>query len=67
MKNREYLHNKEGFIKLLIIVIVALLLMRYFHVTFSGILNYFHLTWNDVIVWLVKALEWFKNLFNSVK
>ena len=66
--HQKYLYKKEGgFIQLIIVIIVALLLMRYFNLTFTGILDYFNLTWNDVIAWLGKALQWFKDLFNSVK
>ncbi|KKR62653.1 hypothetical protein A2643_03840 [Candidatus Nomurabacteria bacterium RIFCSPHIGHO2_01_FULL_39_220] len=60
-------NKQSGFLKIIIIIVVALLLMRYFGITFSGILDYFHLTWIDVIGWLKKALDWFKDLFNSVK
>lgn len=60
--------NKNGgFLKFIIIIIVVLLLMRYFHITISGILAYFHLTWAEIINWLKQALDWFKDLFNSVK
>lgn len=60
--------NKQGgFIKLIILVVIALLLMRHFGWTFSGILEYFNLTWVEVIDWCKKALVWFKDLFNSVK
>lgn len=59
--------SQSGFFQIIIIVVVALLLMKYFHLTFSGILEYFHLTWLDVIRWLKSALDWFKDLFNSVK
>ncbi len=62
IKNRE-----GGFLKLIIFIIVALLLMRYFNITFSGVLAYFNLTWTEVINWFKQALEWFKSLFNSVK
>jgi hypothetical protein len=62
MKNR-----KKGFFQIIIIIIVALLLMRYFGLTISGILAYFHLTWGEIIGWLKSALDWFKDLFNSVK
>ena len=58
---------QAGFLQLIIIIVVVLLLMRYFGITFSGILDYFHLTWLDVLGWLKRALEWFKDLFNSVK
>ncbi|MSU44828.1 hypothetical protein EXS45_01460 [Candidatus Nomurabacteria bacterium] len=60
--------NKDrGFIKLIIVIIITLLLMRHFGVTITGILNYFNLTWVEIISWLKIALDWFKDLFNSVK
>lgn len=66
MKHR--IKNKEGgFIKLIIVIIVALLLMRHFGFTITGILNYFNLTWAEIMGWLASALNWFKDLFNSVK
>lgn len=57
----------SGFIKLIIIIIIALLLMRYFHITITGILDYFHLTWADIMNYIQQALNWLKDLFNSVK
>ncbi len=65
MKNKN--NRENGFLKLIIVIIVALLLMKYFNVTISGILAYFHLTWIDIINWLKQALDWIKDLFNSVK
>ena len=62
MKNKE-----GGFLKLIIVIIVALLLMKYFNITFTEILNYFNLTLTEIIGWLKQALNWFKALFNSVK
>ncbi len=60
--------NKEGgFLQLIIVAIIALLLMKYFHLTISGILNYFHLTWTDIIAFFQKAPNWLKDLFISVK
>ncbi len=59
--------KESGFLKIIIIIIVALLLMRYFGITISGILAYFHLTWPEIINWFKQALDWFKDLFNSVK
>lgn len=59
--------KKGGFIKLIIIIIIALLLMKYFGITITGILNYFHLTWAEIISWFQKSLIWLKDLFNSVK
>ena len=52
--------KNSGFLQLIIVIIIALLLMNYFHLTFTGILNYFHLSWDGIF-------NWFKNLFNSVK
>jgi len=61
-------NSKEGgFIKLIILIVVVLLLMRYFNVTFTGILDYFNLTWTDITNYFYQALNWFKDLFNSVK
>ena len=60
-------NKKSGFIKFIIIIVVALLLMKYFNITISGILAYFNLTWVEIINWLKQALDWFKELFNSVK
>ncbi len=59
--------GQGGFIKIIVIIIVVLLLMRYFHFTISGILAYFHLSWIEIINWLKGGLNWFKDLFNSVK
>ena len=59
--------KQGGFIKLILIIVIALLLMRYFNITISGILSYFHLTWPEIINWLKQVLNWFKDLFNSIK
>ena len=59
--------RQGGFLKLIIIIIVALLLMRYFNLTISGILDYFHLTGPEITNWITKVINWFKDLFNSVK
>lgn len=60
--------NKEGgFIQLIIIIIIALLLMRYFNLTITGILNYFQISWNDIGNWFNQAINWFKDLVVSVK
>lgn len=61
------LNQQGGFIKLIIVIVVALLLMKYFGITITGILAYFHLTWPEIINWFQQALNWFKDLFNSVK
>ena len=68
IKNKEGgLTVQAGFLKLIIIIIIALLLMRHFNITISGILAYFNLTWPGIIAWFRWALNWFKDLFNSVK
>ncbi len=59
--------KEAGFIKLIILVVVALLLMRYFGITISGTLEYFNLTWADILGYIKVALDWLKELFNSVK
>jgi len=66
MRNKKN-NKEEGFLKLLLIIIIALLLMRYFNITISGILAYFHLSWSEIINWFKQALDWFKDLFDSVK
>lgn len=67
IKNKNINSNEGGFIKLIILIIIVLLLMRYFNITISGTLAYFHLTWPEIIGWLQQAVNWFKDLFNSVK
>ncbi len=67
MKNKIKNGREGGFLKLVIVIIVALLLMRYFHLTITGILAYFHLTWPDILNWFTQAIAWLKDLFNSVK
>jgi len=59
MKNK--INNKEGgFLQIIILIIIALLLMRYFGLTITGILDYLNLSWSGIITWI-------KDLFNSVK
>lgn len=65
MKNKK--SEKKGFIKLIIIIIIALLLMRHFDLTISGILDYFNLSWPEIINWFKSSLNWFKDLVSSVK
>lgn len=68
MQNKKInVFQQAGFLKLIILIIIALLLMRYFGVTISGILDYFGLTWSEILDWLKKGLDWLKDLFNSVK
>ena len=65
MKNQ--IKNREGgFLQLIIFIVVVLLIMKYFNLTFSGVLAYFHLTWADVTNWFTQAINWFKDLFSSV-
>jgi len=63
--------NKQGgfikFVVMIVVVVIILLIMRYNHITITGILKYFHLTWSDISNWFQKAIVWFKDLFNSVK
>ncbi|OGI60182.1 hypothetical protein A2641_03840 [Candidatus Nomurabacteria bacterium RIFCSPHIGHO2_01_FULL_37_25] len=66
MKNNITNNKEKGFIELIIIIIIALLLMKYFGLTITGILNYFHLTWPEILNWLKQALNWFKDLVYSV-
>ena len=58
--------KEQGFIQLIVVIIVGLLLMRYFGLTFSGIMDYFGVTVADLSNWLKKGMEWFKELFASV-
>ena len=68
MENKKGgLPAQAGFIKIIIIVIIALLLMRHFGLTFTKILTYFNLTWMEVLGWIKHSFVWFKDLFNSVK
>lgn len=52
--------KQGGFIQIIIIIVIAMLLMRYLGLTISGIMDYFHLSWPGII-------NWFKDLFNSIK
>ena len=67
MINKIKNSGRGGFIKLIIVIVVALLLMKYFNITITGILEYFNLSWSEIMSWPAKAIEWFKDLFNSVK
>jgi uncharacterized protein involved in cysteine biosynthesis len=42
-------NNKSGFIQIIIIIIVALLLMKYFGVTISGVVNWFSSFFSGVL------------------
>ena len=52
--------RQAGFIKLIIVIIIGLLVMRYFGITVSGILSYFGTSWSEIV-------NWFKDLLNSIK
>lgn len=60
IKNPARLGGKQnGFLQIIILIVIALLLMNYFHLTISGVLAYFHTSISDII-------NWFKSLFQSV-
>ena len=59
--------NEGGFLQLIILIIIALLLMRYFGITISGIMAYFNITWMEIMSWIKYAIAWLKDLFNSVR
>ena len=69
IQNKKDQKNQEesGFIKLIVLIITALLLMRYFGITISGTLEYFNLTWVDILGYVKATLDWLKELFYSVK
>ena len=39
--NSNIKSEQEGFLKLIIIIVIALLLMKYFHITFNDVVNWF--------------------------
>jgi hypothetical protein len=51
--------EQSGFLQIIILIIIALLLMNYFHLTVSGVLAYFHTSISDIF-------NWFKSLFQNV-
>lgn len=57
MINKRKVRNREGgFLKLIVIIIIALLLMNYFNITISGILAYFGTSTSEVLNWLKSAV-----------
>ena len=46
-KNKE--NEEKGFIEIIILIIVALLLMKYFGVTISGVINWFTSFFSSVL------------------
>ena len=47
VKNKE--NEEKGFIEIIILIIVALLLMKYFGVTISGVINWFTSFFSSVL------------------
>jgi hypothetical protein len=59
-KNPARLGGKQGgFLQIIILIIIALLIMNYFHLTISGVLAYFNTSISEIV-------DWFKSLFQSV-
>lgn len=48
-------NKNAGFVEIIVIVIIALLLMKYFGITVSTVLN-----------WVKEFLEWFKTFFKDI-
>jgi hypothetical protein len=66
MKN-YFKNEKGGFLQIVVLIVIALVLMRFFGITISGTLAYLNLTWADILGGLLVVLDWFKDLWNSVK
>lgn len=41
MKNNKNINKEGGFLEIIIIIIIALLIMRYFGITVSGVVDWF--------------------------
>jgi hypothetical protein len=67
MYNDDFKNNQGGFIQLIVLIIILLLVMRYFGITITGILHYFNLTFADILNTLKIGLMWLRDLFNSVR
>jgi hypothetical protein len=67
MEEARHSKSQAGFFKLIILIVVALLLLRYFGLTITGVLDYLGLSVPQILGWLKDAWIWFKDLFNSVK
>ena len=67
MRKEAGLPAQAGFIKLIIIIVIALLLLKYFGLTITGIMNSLGITGADITGWIKQAVDWFKELFNSVR
>ncbi len=48
-------NKKGGFLEIIIVVVIALLLMKYFGITVSTVLN-----------WVKDFIEWFKLFFKDI-
>ena len=59
MNNIIIKKRQGGFIQLIILIIVAFVVLRYFDLTLTGVLAYFNLSWTGII-------DWIKELFKSV-
>jgi hypothetical protein len=55
MKNILKRNKEGGFIELIVLVVIALLLMKYFGVTVSMVLD-----------WAKEFVEWFKTFFKDI-
>ncbi len=50
--------NQGGFIKIIILIVVALAVMQYYNITVYDVLDWFkHLSFNKIIDWLVAAFH----------
>ncbi len=67
--NSEIKNNREGslttrkqggFLELIVLIIVALIILNYFHLTISGILSYFGTSISGIVTWFKTA---FLNVF----
>ena len=47
MKNKK--NMQAGFLQIIILIIVALFLMKYFGITVSGVINWFTTTFHNVL------------------
>lgn len=55
MKDMLQKNKKGGFLEIIIVVVIALLLMKYFGITVSTVLN-----------WVKDFIEWFKLFFKDI-
>jgi hypothetical protein len=50
-------NTQGGFLELIIIIVVALLVMNYFHLTVSGVLAYFGTSVSEIVDWVKSAFQ----------